>query len=465
MNLDFVVGWDTPIPGISIMMPTPSPPGEVDDGEEGDEDSGPQAPGPPVPGPQPSDAQALNDWVQALFHQQSSELYERQLMMHRPCWEALMHHFRHETHTVSIDLLLLASLLQIPTGKRGSRELARELMGIDAHTPDFSSIDSRIERYFPQGALRDAMNAFPRTDPILDTQAVQGRLVSNTDCFSRLPPELRQMVACHLPTRDMLHLRLASRAMAPVFHERTFWKSRFKLHEERGYMNCFARNDFPHSWMMVYHCSKRPARGNEPRCLITEQWARYEIARERYFLSPDLGPSTTSTDRVQALHWQIVMDASYQTNGINQRWKIVRNRPNNWPVSRTETVTVDTSEDILGIAVFAHSWGSWSEITGFELIYGTDRPNVILGHRLQDMKVIINLSGKTLRGFEVKAGAGCIRAIRPIILGTPEEAYQWIGNPNYTPARSFRIVTAGRVEALTGEFAVSQRTDHSSCWP
>ncbi|KAJ5711990.1 hypothetical protein N7488_006146 [Penicillium malachiteum] len=447
MNLDFVVAWDTPMPGISIMMPTPSPPDEEDD-----EESGPQDP----------DAQTLNDRVQALFHEQSRELYEPQLMIHRPCWKALMHHFRDETHTVSIDLLFLASLLQIPTGFRGSRDLARELMGIDAQTPIFSSEESRMERYFTRVALRDAKNTFPGIDPIINTQTVQGRVVSNTDCFSYLPPELRLMVACRLPTKDMLHLRLASRAMAPVFHMPVFWKSRFELHKERGYMNCFARNGFPH-WMFVYHCSKRPARGIEPRCLIMEQWVRYEIARERYFMIPYLGPSTTSADRVQALRWQIVTDVNYQTTGINQRWMIVKNRPNDWPVSRTQTVTVDTSEDILGIAVFAHSWGSWSEITGFELIYGTDKPNVFLGHRLQDMKVIINLSGKTLRGFEVKAGAGCIRAIRPIILGTPEEAYQWIGNPNYNQARSFRIVTAGRVAALTGEFAVSQRTDHSSC--
>ncbi|KAJ5704160.1 hypothetical protein N7493_011298 [Penicillium malachiteum] len=418
----FFVALTTQITGISITMPTASPSDE-------------------------QDADPL-----ALFHKRSRELNERQLMIHKPCWEALMYHFGHDERIVSIDLLSLASILLVPTGYRGSTALARELMGIDSPAPAPLSLESRINKYFCRGAIRTAENTFPQLDPIINTQAVQSRVVSNTDFFSRLPSELCLDLACMLPTKDMLNLRFASRAMAPIFHMQSFWRSRFELTMERGYLNFLTRHGFT-KWMLVYHCSKRIPRSNERRSEIMEQWTRYQLARERYFMSPNLAPSTTSADRVESLDWQIVKDVNYRTLAMNQRWKVVINKPVPWPTPSVQIVTVDTSEDMLGLAVFAHSKGSWSEITGFELIYGADKPNVILGHRLPERQVIIDLGGRSLRGFEVRAASGCIRAVRPVIHDTPEEAYQWIGNPNYYQCRSFRIVTTGRVAALTGEFS------------
>ncbi|KAJ5725163.1 uncharacterized protein N7483_006520 [Penicillium malachiteum] len=335
-------------------------------------------------------------------------------------------------------------------------------MGLDppaTTTTTTAAPELRIRRYFRQGTLRNAERTLPKMDPIINTEMVQSKVASNTDCFSRLPLELRLMVACLLPTSDMLHLTLASRAMAPIFRIESFWKSRFELSMERGYLRFLRRENFT-KWMMAYHCSKRPARSNEPRRRMTDQWIRYEWARDQYFISPDLAPSTTSTDRSTSLDWKIVKDVNYQATGMNQRWIIHSAKPIRSRESRTQTITVDTSADMLGLAVFVYSEGIWTTITGFELIYGPGKPNVKFGYQLPERQVTIDLKGKSLRGFEVKAGTGCIRAIRPIILHTPEAAYQWIGNPRSHRCWSFRLVVGGRVAALTGEFSVSQRADH-----
>ncbi|KAH6842794.1 hypothetical protein B0I37DRAFT_436576 [Chaetomium sp. MPI-CAGE-AT-0009] len=61
----------------------------------------------------------------------------------------------------------------------------------------------------------------------------------NTDPFNTLPPEIRQLIAEHTPTTDLLHLRLASRVVACVTGldglPRSFWRSRFGPAFEMGF--------------------------------------------------------------------------------------------------------------------------------------------------------------------------------------------------------------------------------------
>lgn len=58
-----------------------------------------------------------------------------------------------------------------------------------------------------------------------------------TDCFRQLPLELREEIAISLPTDDFLKLRYVSRSMAVLFESRTFCKTRFFLHDERGFLH------------------------------------------------------------------------------------------------------------------------------------------------------------------------------------------------------------------------------------
>ncbi|KAJ6031768.1 hypothetical protein N7540_002500 [Penicillium herquei] len=354
-----------------------------------------------------------------VFHRYYHTPNETQLMIHKPCWEALMQHFRQETQCVSIDLQKLAGLLQVPKMYRGSIEIARESMGLDPPDTTPAEPKSRMPKYFRRDVLRSAEKTLPKMDPIINSQTGQ-RMVPNTDCFFRLPLELRLWIACLLPTSDMLHLRLASLAMAPIFHIESFWKSRFEFSMERGYLHFLMREDFT-KWMVAYRCSKRPTQVNERRCQIGfqvgRQWIRYEQVLERYFMSQHLGPSTTSPARLTSLDWQTVIDANHGATGANQRWRIVSKKPR-----IGESQTVDLSEDILGLAVFVHSEGRSTIITGFELIYGSGKPNVIFGYRLPERQVTIDLN-----------------------------AYQWIGDP-IQKCWSFRLAGSGSLTALTREF-------------
>ncbi|EAQ84903.1 predicted protein [Chaetomium globosum CBS 148.51] len=62
---------------------------------------------------------------------------------------------------------------------------------------------------------------------------------NNPDPFSTLPPELLHLLAEHTPTPTLLHLRIASRAVASVSGlaslPRSFWRSRFGPAFEMGF--------------------------------------------------------------------------------------------------------------------------------------------------------------------------------------------------------------------------------------
>ena len=56
------------------------------------------------------------------------------------------------------------------------------------------------------------------------------------DIFSKLPWELREMIAAFLPTRDALLLRLASRSFLALYWSVAFWASRFTSDGENAFV-------------------------------------------------------------------------------------------------------------------------------------------------------------------------------------------------------------------------------------
>lgn len=64
----------------------------------------------------------------------------------------------------------------------------------------------------------------------------------STDCFVFIPMEIRMQIAMYLATADFLALRHASRSMAKVFDIQSFWKSRFLVVQDRGFLAYLANN-------------------------------------------------------------------------------------------------------------------------------------------------------------------------------------------------------------------------------
>lgn len=86
-----------------------------------------------------------------------------------------------------------------------------------------------------------------------------------TDPFSCLPAEIMKEIADWADMADYLNLRLASRVMASLFHTQTFWRHRFNIHMERGFLNCLVEEDNNRGrlgkadWHKIYY-KTQPAR-------------------------------------------------------------------------------------------------------------------------------------------------------------------------------------------------------------
>ncbi|KAL4885250.1 hypothetical protein BJY04DRAFT_180474 [Aspergillus karnatakaensis] len=105
------------------------------------------------------------------------------------------------------------------------------------------------------------MQDFRGKEPPKPSPKAEARMANShnpTDNFRLLPLELRQMIAILLTTHDFLNLRYASRAMALVFHDNTFWKSRFQNGGDRSFFEYFLQESITAEqvdWRLVYHAS------------------------------------------------------------------------------------------------------------------------------------------------------------------------------------------------------------------
>ncbi|KAL4787865.1 hypothetical protein BJX76DRAFT_353899 [Aspergillus varians] len=108
------------------------------------------------------------------------------------------------------------------------------------------------------------------------------------DPFQHLPLELREQVAILLNTDDFFNLRYVSRAMATVFHNDQFWKSRFHANAERGFLVYSIRGDenpFPDErtdWRGLYHASSKTGKKIETTVKVWEvlRWIKDVIDAE-----------------------------------------------------------------------------------------------------------------------------------------------------------------------------------------
>lgn len=88
-----------------------------------------------------------------------------------------------------------------------------------------------------QALLAESQQHEPGEDPFRKRRklSIPGPAASNDSYFSKLPQEICDMIACHLPTPDVQNLRLTSRAFISTIYNPLFWRSRFDSGCERDW--------------------------------------------------------------------------------------------------------------------------------------------------------------------------------------------------------------------------------------
>lgn len=287
----------------------------------------------------------------------------------------------------------------------------------------------------------------------------------NTHHFEWISLEIRLQIATYLSTVDFLNLRLCSRAMADIFEDQSFWKTRFFIHGDRGYL-AFLTEGIQHArdWRLVYRCTHNSSKLHPEVRLRRQHWRHNRWLRDVCIMTREQNRLLPAqVDNTKSLQWQKAagkMSCHRRTrgllNGANRTFcSSCFTKHETWiqsvPFSRAAVgLAISVLSDPRSDPDSPHTF-----VAGLELIYPSDMPNTVLGYRLPGNQIVIDLQARPLRGFEVMIGDGGVRAILPIF----NPMNDWIGNPvdgfgDF--CGPMRISTDNEILGLSVEFDVSR---------
>ncbi|OJJ45268.1 hypothetical protein ASPZODRAFT_561105 [Penicilliopsis zonata CBS 506.65] len=365
-------------------------------------------------------------------------------LIHTNCWRRLVSHFSPDQ--LSLDRLYEV-LKDLPYFASNPGEAETHLSYIDPHRlPDLKL---------------ETENALPTPSP--EVQDSMSR-ASADDRFAQLPVEMRLEIATHLSTSDYLTLRYCSRAMAAVFDIEAFWRTRFLVHEERGFVS-YLFDDYPaeHRWRLLYHhtnlnkyidyinhlnhvnpvycencvnnvyCVGHTDRVNQPsHCFqaMRRHWRINTNIYDRYYMTQQTSTVGLEMARKKGpLRWKKVFDDKY----ICERQKVYGNNRKACHRCLEKHIyfkeKASFSSSVVQITFFVLFEGEDTYIAGLKLIHedSTGAPNIQLGYRIPGKQVTINLSPQQkLRGFILNTSAHGVHAIRSV---TTAGELDWIGQP------------------------------------
>lgn len=290
---------------------------------------------------------------------------------------------------------------------------------------------------------------------------------ASTDCFGMLPAEIRTEISTYLETADMLHLRLASRVMATVFYSQPFWKSRFRIDRDRGYL-AYLVDDAKRlkkryrktNWMCLYHVTNRSRSDNyrEEINLRESIWNKNKWFQQTTTMvrgldiSPPADYSGMEVEMTENWEWK-ELQADVRRDNCYRPYRLLCSP------DRMHTQYVHIPQSVEGIGISILQEMDVTYITGLELFCRNHR-NITVGYKIPGAHVIVDVTD--LRGFTVAMSSGGIRALQ---LVTRSQATKWLGllsdgkycfwkSPYLRTFISKRLIFEGNIEAIRCTFNV-----------
>ncbi|CAG8403814.1 unnamed protein product [Penicillium salamii] len=366
--------------------------------------------------------------------------------VHPDCWVLLTRHFANEMN--------LDRLFEVCRFRPASR--TEEYM---CSMEKFPNLYRNIQHPLHRPTIRGIGNASKQISKIqrLDISKAE-HILPGADCFGILPMEVRLEIAAYLPTVDFLNLRTVSRMMATVFSLQSFWKTRFRINGDRGYLAFLTENPFKRkNWQSIYHCTAK----NEGLYLhnwsMRRQWRNHLWLRDRFSMTKTPCGQTEPEGDFSEVAWMVAA-AEVRCERIN-KLRLPQENPAPCMCDRQEPIPmlhVDLLPGHIALTAFilteGTSEGTATHIIGFDLI-SADGGNMTLGYRLPGSQVTVDLCNRSLRGFKVVTDDRGIRALRPVFNG---ETVSWIGDPQQDRATNLiQIALEHEVKHIAAKFDVS----------
>ncbi|KGO74347.1 hypothetical protein PITC_008710 [Penicillium italicum] len=283
----------------------------------------------------------------------------------------------------------------------------------------------------------------------------------NSHYFEWIPLEIRLEIAAYLSTVDFLNLRLCSRAVADIFEDQTFWKTRFFVHCERGYLAFLTEGiQRARDWRLIYRCTHNSSKLHPELRIRRRHWQHNRWLRDVYLMTREHNLLLQAqVDNAKSLQWKKAAGQMICHGGLRGVLKgdDCKLCPKCLTRHKVSTQSIPFSRAVVGLAVSVLSDpcsdpdSPHTFVAGLELIYPSDMPNTVLGHRLPSNQIMIDLQARPLKGFEVMIGEGGVRAILPVF----NTMNDWVGKPVDEFCGPIRISTDNEILALSVDFDVS----------
>lgn len=284
------------------------------------------------------------------------------------------------------------------------------------------------------------------------------------DTFRQFPVEVLEEIAAYLRTSDFLSLRLASRTMAPLFSSQCFWKTRFYINGERGFLDFLVggqnrrRSPQRTDWRQRYFNTKKIYHNGQLR-LRRRHWHNNKWLRDRCtMVQAEKRTLHREAQRmVQNLSWEKI-EGAFRCDTSHYWGKCKREASGHYIWE--QTVLMHDSVHQIAVSFLEEQYSTY--ITGIEFISKDGKkPNKILGYRAPGNQVIVNIgSPKWLRGFWIASGQGGIHALR-VSTDYPwikqHHLSKWIGCDQVSKptGKKTRLISEAEILALSGTFDVS----------
>ncbi|RAL03010.1 F-box domain protein [Aspergillus ibericus CBS 121593] len=349
-------------------------------------------------------------------------------LFHDLCWHRLWQHFSPE----EVPLICLYEALEcLPFPVGGRLWPARELPTSPECLPWYHPHEhDRTVRngHFGLPSLDELMRFAKNPPTPLATTTNQPTLPPpRMNHRQRLPLEIIEMIGTLLPTRDMLHLRQASRAATPLFSSLPFWRSRFTINGDRGFLLPVIEQLTPPrrqslDWRLLYHST----------CKLTcSRWFQFEIHAWEAL--------RWLRDTAVAIHRGRTPPLAFRGNALHHYHHTT------YRDMHLESVNLGPSLRQIAISVLQDIGEVY--ITGMEFIFD-DRPPAMLGYTTPGAKpatvdtyangydaqadwpypgirVVWEIRTR-LRGIAVHRGLDCVRGVSIIQDGMPGREQDYV---------------------------------------
>ncbi|KAF3481447.1 uncharacterized protein GIQ15_04206 [Arthroderma uncinatum] len=255
-------------------------------------------------------------------------------------------------------------------------------------------------------------------------------MAERTDCFSKFPWEITEVICINLRVQDILSLVQASSAFRPILTSQIFWASRFKPGNEWDFIFEGRNWQEPRDWIKLYQLTSRSLLpdGLKNRKRI---WDLIRLFAESLSVRLDPSQEFSVLELGTRDEWREATADILPDITSHRRTAFMKG----CDLFHKQRAMIPSGLLRIAFSITANT------ITGLRLI-ADNHEDICLGYVKEEDQLVLEVT--VVCGFILAIGSRGVHAIR--VIDRTGRTSRWIGNPNDTPITErltgFQAITA-----------------------